>query len=86
MKNSLPFLAYCTIVQGLWPDFGVTLKIHNKSNFDWNKFKLFTQHKNMFTHQKKNIKMKNSLLAIFDEIPCCTIVHSSYVHTQIMRE
>ena len=26
----------CTIVQGLWPDFGATLKIHKKSNFDLN--------------------------------------------------
>ena len=26
----------CTIVQGLWPNFGATLKIHKKSNFDWN--------------------------------------------------
>ena len=23
---------HCTIVQGLWPDFGATLKIHKKSN------------------------------------------------------
>ena len=28
------------IVQGLWPDFGATLKIHKKSNFDWNQLKL----------------------------------------------
>ena len=43
MKNS--FLAIfdeipCTIVQGLWPDFGATLKIHKKSNFDQNQLKL----------------------------------------------
>ena len=24
----------CTIVQGLWPNFGATLKIHKKSNLD----------------------------------------------------
>ena len=39
MKNS--FLAIfdeipCTIVQGLWPDFLATLKIHKKSDFDRN--------------------------------------------------
>ena len=28
------------IVQGLWPDFGATLKICKKSNFDWNQLKL----------------------------------------------
>ena len=40
MKNSLlvifdeiwPETLY--IVQGLWPDFGATLKIHKKFNFD----------------------------------------------------
>ena len=37
-----------TIVQGLWPDFGATLKIHKKSHFDWNQLKLSTQHKNMY--------------------------------------
>ena len=45
MKNSL--LANfgeipCTIVQGLWPNFGATLKIHEKSKFDWNQLKLST--------------------------------------------
>ena len=43
----------CTIVQGLWPDFGATLKIHKKSNFDWNQLKVSKQHKNMYMHQKK---------------------------------
>ena len=47
----------CTIVQGLWPDFGATLKIRKKSNFDWNQLKLSTQHKYMYMHQKKIIKM-----------------------------
>ena len=32
------------IVQGFWPDFGATLKICKKSNFDWNQLKLSTQH------------------------------------------
>ena len=48
--------------------YGVTLKIHKKSNFDWNQLKLGAQHKSMYMYQKKNIKMKNSLLVIFGEI------------------
>ena len=66
----------CTIVQGLWPDFGATLKIHKKSNFDWNQLKLDKQHKNMYNVSENVIKMENSLLAIFDEIwpKPCTIV------------
>ena len=43
----------CTIVQGLWPDLGATSKIHKKSNFDWNQFKLSTQYKYMYMYQKK---------------------------------
>ena len=43
----------CTIVQGLWPDFGATLKNCKNSNFDWNQLKVSTQHKNMYMHQKK---------------------------------
>ena len=43
----------CTIVQGLWPDFGATLKIFLKSKFDWNQLKLETQHKNMYMYQKE---------------------------------
>ena len=35
----------CTIVQGLLPDFGTTLKICKKYNFDQNQLKLSTQHK-----------------------------------------
>ena len=42
----------CTIVQGLLPDFGATLKIRKKSNFDWNQLKLSTQHKYMYMYQK----------------------------------
>ena len=59
MKNSLPVIfpkfgqRPCTIVQGLWPDFGVTLKIHKKSNFNRNQLKLSTQHNNMYMYQKK---------------------------------
>ena len=34
---------HCTIiVQGLWPDFGVTLKIHKKFKIDRNQLKLST--------------------------------------------
>ena len=43
----------CTIVQGLWPDFGATLKIHKKSKFDQNQLKLDKQHKSMNMYQKK---------------------------------
>ena len=43
----------CTIVQGLWPDFGANLKIHKKSKFDRNQLKLDIQHKNMYMYQKK---------------------------------
>ena len=35
----------CTIVHGLWPNFGATLKICKKSNFDWNQLNLSKQHK-----------------------------------------
>ena len=55
MKNSLLFIFGCTgslAVQGLWPDFGATLKIHKKSNFDRNQLKLSTQHKYMYMCQK----------------------------------
>ena len=44
---------HCTIVQGLLPDFGATLKIHKKSKFDRNQLKLATQHKNMYMYQEK---------------------------------
>ena len=43
----------CTIVQGLWPDFRTTLKIHKKSNIDRNQLKLSTQPNNMYMYQKK---------------------------------
>ena len=58
MENSLLFIfdeiwpMTCTIVQGLLPDFGATLKIRKKSNFDQNQLKLSTQHKYMYMYQK----------------------------------
>ena len=57
MENSLLFIfdeiwPETIIVQGLWPDFGATLKIHKKSNFDRNQLKLSTQHKYMYMYQK----------------------------------
>ena len=57
----------CTIVQGLWPDFGATSKIRKKSKFDRNQLKLYEQHKYMYVSEKI-IKMANSLLSIFGEI------------------
>ena len=42
----------CTIVQGLWSDFGATLKIKKKSKFDRNQLKLSTSHKTMYMYQK----------------------------------
>ena len=80
MKNSLLAIFAkipCTIVQGVLSNFGATLKIHKKSNFYQNQLKLSTQHKNMYMYQKKIIKMKNSLLAIFDEIWPKTMYYST---------
>ena len=71
----------CTIVQGLWPDFGVTLKIHKKFNFDWNQLKFDIQHKYMYMYQKKLLKWKIlsfSILAKFDQEPC-TIVQGLWL-------
>ena len=42
-----------TIVQGLWPNFGATLKFCKKFNFDRNQLKLAMQHKNMYMYQIK---------------------------------
>ena len=56
MENSLLAIfgqIPCTIVQGLWPDFLATLKIHKKSNFDRIQLKLFTQDKYINMYQKK---------------------------------
>ena len=43
----------CTIVQGLSPGFGATLKLRRKSNFDQNQFKIEKQHKDMYMYQEK---------------------------------
>ena len=51
MENSLLFIF--GVVQGLLPDFGVTLKIRKKSKLDRNQLKLSTQHKNMYMYQEK---------------------------------
>ena len=60
MANSLLFIfdeiwsnTLYYIVQGLWLDFGANLKIHKKSILDWDQLKLSTQHKDMYTYQKK---------------------------------
>ena len=61
MENSLLAIfdkIPCTIVQGLWPNFGATLKISKKFNFDQNQLKISTQHKNIYTHQKKLLKWR----------------------------
>ena len=48
MENSL-----LAIFDEIWHNFGATLKIHKKSNFDRNQLKLSTQHKYMYMYQKK---------------------------------
>ena len=69
MENSLLFIFAkfgqnpCTIVQGLCPDFGTTLKICKKSNFDRNHLKLYKQHKYMYMYQKKYKNGSFSFLA-----------------------
>ena len=66
MENSLLFIfgeiwpRPCTIVQGLLPDFGATLKIRKKSNFDQNQLKIEKQHKDMYMYQEKLLKMEFS--------------------------
>ena len=58
MENSLLFIfdeiwpTTLYIVQGLLHDFGATLKIRKKSNFDQNQLKLSTRHKYMYMYQK----------------------------------
>ena len=57
MENSL-LTIFCKIwpttlyyiVQGLLPDFGATLKIRKKSNFDRNQLKVSTQLKYMYMY------------------------------------
>ena len=62
MENSLLVLFardhVLYIVQGLWPNFGATLKIRKNFNFDWNQLKLSKQHKNMYMYQKKLLKWR----------------------------
>ena len=67
----------CTIVQGLWPDFGATLKIRKKSNFDRNHLKVSTKLKYMYNASENVIKIENSLLAIFGEIWPKTLYYST---------
>ena len=43
----------CTIVQGLSPSFGATLKIRKNSNYDWNQLNLAKLHKDMCMYQEK---------------------------------
>ena len=66
----------CTIVQGLLPDFGATLKIREKSNFDRNQLKLSTQHKYMYMHQEKLLKWRILLISFLAKFGqrSCTIV------------
>ena len=70
--------SHCTIVHGLWPDFGATFKNCKKLNFDQNQLRFSTQHKNMYMYQKKIIKMKNSLIVIFDEIWPKSLYYSTW--------
>ena len=87
MKNSHLFILAkfgqrpCTIVQGLLPDFGVTLKIRKKSNFDRNQLKLSTQ---LNMYQEKKIKMKNSLLFIFGKIWPTPLYYSTGTFTRFL--
>ena len=67
----------CTIVQGVWPDFLATLKIHKKSNFDQNQLKLSTSHKDIYNVSENVIKMENYLLAIFTKIWPITLYYST---------
>ena len=56
MENSQLFIfgeIWPKSLQGLLPDFGATLKIRKKSNFDRNQLKLSTQHKYMYMYQEK---------------------------------
>ena len=50
MENSL-----LVVFDEIWPksDFGATLKIRKKFNFDRNQLKLDIQHKNIYMYQEK---------------------------------
>ena len=63
---------------GTLADFGATLKIRKKSKLDRNQLKLSIQHKYMYMHQKKIIKLENSLISIFAEIWSMTLCYSTY--------
>ena len=43
----------CTIVQGLWPNFGATLKFCKKFNFDRNQLKHAMNIEHLYTYQEK---------------------------------
>ena len=74
MENFLLFI-FCeiwpkTMYYSTWSlaQFLSKLKIYKKFNFDWNPLKVSIQHKKMYMHQEKNIKIENFLLFIFCEI------------------
>ena len=58
----------CTIVQGLWPNFGATLKIRKKSNFDRNQLKISTQHKYMYMYAFYIIIISNIILTFYHPV------------------
>ena len=68
----------CTIVQGLWPDFGATLKIHKKSNFDRNQLKLLHNISTCICIRKCNKKGETS--------PCqfCQLINSMQTLTVLV--
>ena len=57
----------CNIVQGLWPDFGVTLKICKKNPILIGISLNFLHNIRTCICIRKIIKMEKSLLAIFDK-------------------
>ena len=74
----------CTIVQGLWPDFGATLKIFLKSNFDWNQLKLSMQHKYMYymmhIHAFKNaLSSRKTTLPLKDHIQYILLMFITFI-------
>ena len=77
MENS--FLAIfdkipCTIAHCLWPNFGVTLKIHKNSNFDRNQLK-FLHNITTCIRIRKKYRNKESF---FDEIWPMTMYYSPW--------
>ena len=67
----------CTIiVQGLWPNFGATLKIRKNFNFDWNQLKLSNNIRTCICIRKNLLKwriLSLPFLMKFGPRPC-TIV------------